>query len=312
MVAGCVVGQVPWGWQSLSDWQLSDSRRSTWISQTLLSLQETTAEIRVRGAFLLLLVFATVAAQFGLEAILGAFLAGAALKLVDRDRMMTHSLLRPKLQAVGFGVFIPVFFVSTGMKLDVVSLLTNASILVRVPIFLLAILVVCAAPAIVCRGFTRGRQEMLAAGVLRATSLSIPVVAGQIGVDLGLIRAENYVALVAAGLLSGHVVPGACARPRAPREPDPAADSNVPRPRVSPRRRNTQTCVCNKPRCGTYCRAARQVPDPAGMCHTISMRICRGRTPRLNLTDCERAAANARSVFIFTLHTSTAITRSTR
>ena len=116
--------------------------------------------------------------------------------------MMTHSLLRPKLQAVGFGVFVPFFFVSTGMILDIVSLLTNASILARVPIFLLAILVVRAAPAVVYRGFTRGRQEMLAAGVLQATSLSIPVVAGQIGVDLGLIRAENYVALVAAGLLS--------------------------------------------------------------------------------------------------------------
>jgi Kef-type K+ transport system membrane component KefB len=60
--------------------------RSTRVSQTLLRLQDTTAEIRVRGAFLLLALFVVLASRFGLEAILGAFLAGATLKLVDRER----------------------------------------------------------------------------------------------------------------------------------------------------------------------------------------------------------------------------------
>ena len=60
--------------------------RSMRVSAVLVRLQDTTAEIRVRGAFLLLALFVVLASKFGLEAILGAFLAGATLKLVDRDQ----------------------------------------------------------------------------------------------------------------------------------------------------------------------------------------------------------------------------------
>ena len=96
--------------------------RSGRLTRTLLALQETTAEIRVRGAFALLMLFASLATRFGLEAILGAFLAGATLRALDRDEAATHRLFHVKLQAVGFGVFVPFFFVSTGMSLDVRAL----------------------------------------------------------------------------------------------------------------------------------------------------------------------------------------------
>jgi Kef-type K+ transport system membrane component KefB len=182
-------------------------QRSTKLSETLLKLQDTTAEIRVRGAFLLLTVFIVLASKFGLEAILGAFLAGATLKLVDRDEAMSHAFFHKKLEAVGFGVFVPFFFVSTGIKLNVDSLFNSSSTLARVPLFLAAMLVVRALPALLYRPFAQRRSQLVAAGLLQATSLSIPVVAGQIGVSLGLIRPENYVALVAAGLLSVVVFP---------------------------------------------------------------------------------------------------------
>jgi len=177
------------------------------ISSTLLRLQDTTAEIRVRGAFLLLALFVVLASRFGLEAILGAFLAGATLKLVDRDEGMTHGFFHGKLEAVGFGVFVPFFFVSTGIKLDVTSLFSSGSTLARVPVFLAALLVVRALPALLYRPLAERRSQLVAGGLLQATSLSIPVVAGQIGVEMGLIRPENYVALVAAGLLSVVVFP---------------------------------------------------------------------------------------------------------
>jgi Sodium/hydrogen exchanger family/Hexameric tyrosine-coordinated heme protein (HTHP) len=64
------------------------AERSRRISTTLLELQDT---IRIRGAVALLMVFAALAAAFGLEGILGAFLAGAALKLLDRDQAMSHT-----------------------------------------------------------------------------------------------------------------------------------------------------------------------------------------------------------------------------
>src|SRR5439155_4095764 len=75
------------------------AERSMRLSATFLRLQDTTAEIRVRGAFLLLALFVVLASRFGLEAILGAFLAGATLKLVDRDEMMTHAFFRRELEA---------------------------------------------------------------------------------------------------------------------------------------------------------------------------------------------------------------------
>ena len=181
--------------------------RSMRVSDTLVRLQDTTAEIRVRGAFLLLTLFVVLASKFGLEAILGAFLAGATLRLVDRDEGMTHAFFRRKLEAAGFGVFVPFFFVATGINLDVTSLVHSPSALARVPIFVAALLVARALPTALYRPFADGRRQLLAGGLLQATSLSIPVVAGQIGVDLGLMRPTTYVALVAAGLISVLVFP---------------------------------------------------------------------------------------------------------
>src|SRR5205814_5415350 len=135
------------------------------VSETLLKLQDTTAEIRVRGAFLLLALFVVLASRFGLEAILGAFLAGATLKLVDRDEGMTHAFFHKKLEAIGFGVFVPFFFVSTGIKLDVSSLFHSSSALMRVPIFLGALLLVRGLPALLYRRFAERPGQVVAAAL---------------------------------------------------------------------------------------------------------------------------------------------------
>jgi Kef-type K+ transport system membrane component KefB len=177
------------------------------LSRMLVALQATTAEIRVRGTVALLMLFATIATRFGLEAILGAFLAGATLKLLDRDEEATHTLLSVKLQAIGFGVFVPFFFVSTGMSLDVRSLVEHPTTLTRVPVFLAALLVVRAVPIVLYHPLVQHRRQLAAVGLMQATSLSIPVVAGAIGVGLGLMSKANYAALVAAGLLSVLIFP---------------------------------------------------------------------------------------------------------
>jgi Kef-type K+ transport system membrane component KefB len=177
------------------------AEQSTRISAALLRLQDTTAEIRIRGAFLLLTLFVVLAERLGLEAILGAFLAGAIIKLVDRDQTMTHPEFRQKLEAVGYGVFVPVFFVATGVSFELNALFANATNLARVPIFLAALLVARGLPALVYKSLTT-RTQRVAAGLLQATSLSFLVVAGQIGVQLDLLRPAVYAALVAAGLLS--------------------------------------------------------------------------------------------------------------
>ena len=177
------------------------AQRSMRISKALVRLQDTTAQIRVRGAFVLLTAFVVLAEKLGLEAILGAFVAGAVLKLVDTDRAMTHPQFRRKLEAAGFGVFVPFFFVTSGVRFNLDALFASGSTIARVPIFVVALLAARGVPALLYRR-TLGERRTAAAGLLQATSLSFLVVAGQIGMELGLISQATGAALVAAGLLS--------------------------------------------------------------------------------------------------------------
>src|SRR2546425_1831007 len=180
--------------------------RSTRIAAVLLRLQDTTAQIRVRGAFMLLVAFAALAAVLGLETILGAFIAGVILRLVDRDRMMTHPEFRQKLEAIGFGVFIPVFFVASGIQFDLAALFSSPATILRVPLFLVALVLVRGVPALLYRPLVGSRRSVVA-GLLQATSLTFIVAASQIGVELGLITKATGAALIGAGLLSVLIFP---------------------------------------------------------------------------------------------------------
>jgi Kef-type K+ transport system membrane component KefB len=180
---------------------LAEVERSRHLGSALVRLQDSSAQIRVRGAFLLLVGLVAVAQLFGLEVLLGAFFAGAILKLLDRDEMMTHTNFHTKLQAVGFGVFIPFFFVTSGMQLDVGALLSGGSALALVPVFLVALLLVRGLPAVLYRPMV-GERGALTAGILQATSLPFIVAATGIGMDLGILSAAVGAAMVVAGLLS--------------------------------------------------------------------------------------------------------------
>src|SRR5256884_6492200 len=180
--------------------------RSKRIAAVLLRLQDTTAQIRVRGAFMLLVAFVALASVLGLETILGAFVAGVILRLIDGDRMMTHPQFRLKLEAIGFGVFIPVFFVTSGILFDLPALFSSPATLLRVPVFLVALLLVRGVPALLYRPLIGSRRSVVA-GLLQATSLSFIVAASQIGLELGLITKATGAALIAAGLLSVLIFP---------------------------------------------------------------------------------------------------------
>jgi Kef-type K+ transport system membrane component KefB len=174
--------------------------RSMRLGDVLVRLQDTTAEIRVRLAVVLLIAFVAFAARFGLESILGAFLAGAVISLVDRDSS-SHPHLRTKLEAIGFGFVVPVFFISSGLKLDLTGLMHSPGALVRVPVFFVALLVVRGVPALLRLRELRARAT-LAVALLQATSLPFLVTATQIGLVLGKITPVTAAAIVCAGLLS--------------------------------------------------------------------------------------------------------------
>ncbi|MGI8585235.1 MAG: cation:proton antiporter, partial [Thermoleophilaceae bacterium] len=113
---------------------------------------------------------------------------------------------RRKLEAVGYGVFIPVFFVATGINFDLEALTASASNLAMVPIFLAALVLVRGLPAIVYRRFVGNRKAVIA-GVFQSTSLPFIVAATAIGIELGLIGAAESAALIGAGLLSVLIFP---------------------------------------------------------------------------------------------------------
>jgi Kef-type K+ transport system membrane component KefB len=207
---------------------VSGAARSMRLGQVLLRLQDTTAEIRVRFAVLLLVAFTALAERFGLESILGAFLAGAIVGLVDRDSA-SHPNFRIKLEAIGYGFLVPVFFVSSGVKLDLAGLLHSPSALIRVPVFLLALLVVRGVPALIGLR-ANGTRATLAVGLLQATSLPFIVTATQIGVALGKIAPVTAAALVCAGLLSVLIFPLIALTLLRQSAPEPAAAEATPVP----------------------------------------------------------------------------------
>jgi Kef-type K+ transport system membrane component KefB len=176
------------------------------IRETLVRLQDTTSQIRVRAAFVLMIAFVALAQSLGLEVILGSFAAGVILTIVDRDRAMTHPDFRRKLEAAGFGFFIPVFFVTSGLRFDLDALFASTSAIVQVPLFLVALLLVRGAPARLYRPLIGARQTVVS-GLLQATSLPFIVAAAEIGMELGELDEATGAALISAGLLSVLIFP---------------------------------------------------------------------------------------------------------
>jgi len=168
-------------------------------------LENTSSQLRVRLAITFALAFSAVAEHFGLATILGAFLAGVIVRRTD-ETPASQQEFQAKLEAIGFGFLIPVFFVSTGVGLDITALFHSTRAIILVPVFLVALLLVRGLPALL---YVRvvGRTHAIAAGFMQATSLTFIVVATTIGVQTGHQRTSTAAALVVAGLLSVIIYP---------------------------------------------------------------------------------------------------------
>jgi Kef-type K+ transport system membrane component KefB len=179
---------------------LVGARASGALRRAIARMHRTSAQISVRIAFLLLAVLVFFAGRFGLEVVLGAFLGGAMVSLLDRERAVAKTGLQDKLEGIGFGIFIPTFFVVSGVTLDLDALFSSFDTIVLVPLTVVALLLIRGAPVALYRRFL-SRREMVAAGLLQATSLSFIVPATQIGVEL-----DKLTTATAAGLVAGGVV----------------------------------------------------------------------------------------------------------
>jgi Kef-type K+ transport system membrane component KefB len=154
--------------------------------------------VRVSVLFILLLVY--LASTLGLDVLLGAFAAGVVVRLFTAGENSTA--VREKLEAIGFGFLVPVFFVVSGTHFDVSALVNKPSALLRVPLFLALFLVVRGAPALLLYAKRMGRDERIPLALFSATGLPLIVVITTIGTSEGRMIPENAAALVAAGMLS--------------------------------------------------------------------------------------------------------------
>ena len=179
---------------------IGDTRMRAIVAQG----QRATAQTTLRWAIVLLLVLLVAAAQFGLDVVLGAVLAGMVLRVWTRRMAFDVTQLEGKLDALGYGLFIPVFFVSSGMTLDIQAIIGAPG---RLLAFLALLLVVRGLPALLVYRGTLPVRERLEMTFITATSMPLLIALAEIGLADGVMLPANAAALVGAGVLSVLIYP---------------------------------------------------------------------------------------------------------
>ncbi len=170
----------------------------TVVRRVMEELSHTPAQIKVRAAFTMMLLFVGLAEVLGTEIILGAFLAGAIVSLLSTpdDTDLIH-----QLEAVGFGFFIPIFFIMVGVDFNLPALLASSQALLLLPLLLLAAIAVKLIPALLLRvNFTW--REALAGGVLLSARLSLIIAASAIGMRVGVISESVNTAIILVAIVT--------------------------------------------------------------------------------------------------------------
>jgi Kef-type K+ transport system membrane component KefB/Trk K+ transport system NAD-binding subunit len=166
-------------------------------------LSTATSQIKTRGALALALVFIALAEGLGIEIILGAFLAGVIISLLSDGE---STALREKLDALGYGFFIPIFFIMVGVRFDLPALLDSSSALLLVPLLIGIAYLVKFLPSLLFRLQFPWRQT-LAAGALLSARLSLIIAASAIGLKLGLISDAVNSAVILVAIITVTVSP---------------------------------------------------------------------------------------------------------
>jgi len=164
-------------------------------------IDKATTQLDIRLAFFLIFTLVTFAEQIGAESILGAFLAGVVMKLL-KPKPDTEE----KLSSIGYGFFIPVFFIMTGVKLDLRTLFTNVHALILIPVFLIAFIL---SKVIVYFVFRKrfGRRLSAAASILTATTITLVLPILEVGRNLKLITMAQSGAITLAAIITCLICP---------------------------------------------------------------------------------------------------------
>lgn len=190
--------------------------RPPWFARLTELTLHSSGQFAVRFVMLLLACMLGLAEVFGLDVLLGAFAAGVLTRLVlHRAAPASSGEVLGKVEAMGFGFLVPLFYVVTGIEFDLDALLNDPGALLLVPGFLLLFLLVHGVPVYVLAPRDLDRGDRAALALFASTCLPLVVAITAIGVDQKLIGTDLAASLVGAAMVSVLVFPLVAARVRA-------------------------------------------------------------------------------------------------
>lgn len=178
--------------------------RSAAVQRIVTEGQEATGQVTLRWSMVLLFALLAVASRFGLDVVLGAVLAGMVLRGWTRHLNMDTESLEHKFDAVGYGLFIPIFFISSGMSFDLKSISEDP---LRLLIFFVLLLVVRGLPSLLVYRRALAPVQRLEMTFITATSLPLLIALAAIGEQDGVMLPSTAASLIGAGVLSVLVFP---------------------------------------------------------------------------------------------------------
>nr|WP_275889489.1 cation:proton antiporter [Nakamurella flavida] len=189
------------------------------VHRLITATLHTSGQFAVRLVILVLAVLAGLSLALGLDMLLGAFAAGVLMRLVLRNATPADAeSVESKLEGLGFGLLVPIFFVHTGMTFDLTALLGDGRALVLLPVFVLVMLVIRGGSGLLSAPKGAARTDRAALALLTATGLPIIIAVTGIGVERGELTGSLAASLVGAGIISVLLFPllGLLAHARAP------------------------------------------------------------------------------------------------
>jgi Kef-type K+ transport system membrane component KefB len=175
------------------------------IARLIEETMHASGQLAVRICMLLLLGLVVLAVELGQDLILGAFAAGIVLGFASRDAPALDDLW-PKLDAIGYGLLIPFFFIRSGMTFDLDGLLESPQSLAELPLFLALFLVVRGLPTVLSRReVPPGTLAPLA--LMAASALPLVVAITGVGVETGRLASDTAASMVGAAMLSVLIYP---------------------------------------------------------------------------------------------------------
>jgi Kef-type K+ transport system membrane component KefB len=178
--------------------------KSNAVKKVLTEGQDATAQITLRWAVVLLFALLAFAARFGLDVVLGAMLAGIVLRIWTRRLNLNTESLERKFDAVGYGIFIPIFFIASGMTIDLKAISQDP---LRVVVLFLSLLIVRGLPSLLVYRNDLKPRERVEMTFITATSLPLLIALAEIGEQDGVMLPATAAALVGAGVLSVLIYP---------------------------------------------------------------------------------------------------------